>query len=141
MGAALTYARRYALFTVVGIAGEDDLDAPDLPTQSVPADHIIPSPPTTPAPSWYRRNGKVTTAVESKGLSVEESGRQRDRLLAELPSLGSADDAAQWAKRILRSRTPERRNTPQRSRRPSPPTFVRFDGTADPDTGAPTTDG
>jgi hypothetical protein len=30
MGTALTYARRYALFTVVGIAGEDDLDAPDL---------------------------------------------------------------------------------------------------------------
>ena len=31
MGAALTYARRYALFTLAGIAGEDDLDAPDLP--------------------------------------------------------------------------------------------------------------
>src|SRR5215467_3821180 len=31
MGAALTYARRYALFTLVGIAGEDDLDAPDPP--------------------------------------------------------------------------------------------------------------
>jgi hypothetical protein len=30
MGAALTYARRYALFTLIGIAGEDDLDAPDL---------------------------------------------------------------------------------------------------------------
>src|SRR4051812_26663622 len=30
MGAALTYARRYALFTLVGIAGEDDLDAPEL---------------------------------------------------------------------------------------------------------------
>src|ERR1700732_2795818 len=30
MGAALTYARRYALFTMVGIAGEDDLDAPDF---------------------------------------------------------------------------------------------------------------
>jgi hypothetical protein len=29
MGAALTYARRYALFSLVGIAGEDDLDAPD----------------------------------------------------------------------------------------------------------------
>jgi hypothetical protein len=28
--AHLTYARRYALFTRVGIAGEDDLDAPDL---------------------------------------------------------------------------------------------------------------
>jgi hypothetical protein len=34
MGAALTYARRYALFAPVGIAGEDDLDAPDL---NVPA--------------------------------------------------------------------------------------------------------
>jgi hypothetical protein len=39
MGAALTYARRYALFTLVGIAGEDDLDAPDLPTPAAkPAD-------------------------------------------------------------------------------------------------------
>jgi ERF superfamily len=37
MGAALTYARRYALFTLVGIAGEDDLDAPDI---------CAPAPPT-----------------------------------------------------------------------------------------------
>jgi hypothetical protein len=37
MGAALTYARRYALFTLVGIAGEDDLDAPDLMGQEGPA--------------------------------------------------------------------------------------------------------
>src|SRR5690242_9044933 len=36
MGAALTYARRYALFTLVGIAGEDDLDAPDLIDPSQP---------------------------------------------------------------------------------------------------------
>src|ERR1700751_2225740 len=36
MGAALTYARRYALFTLVGIAGEDDLDAPDLATPTQP---------------------------------------------------------------------------------------------------------
>src|SRR5215472_6247397 len=36
MGAALTYARRYALFTLVGIAGEDDLDAPDLLSPAVP---------------------------------------------------------------------------------------------------------
>ena len=28
MGAALTYARRYGLFTLAGLAGEDDLDAP-----------------------------------------------------------------------------------------------------------------
>src|SRR5256885_357754 len=41
MGAALTYARRYSLFTLVGIAGEDDLDAPDLnvtgPTRTEPS--------------------------------------------------------------------------------------------------------
>src|SRR5262249_13762204 len=37
MGTALTYARRYALFTLVGIAGEDDLDAPDLVGQASPA--------------------------------------------------------------------------------------------------------
>src|ERR1700694_2682089 len=40
MGAALTYARRYALFTLVGIAGEDDLDAPDL--NGAPADRVAP---------------------------------------------------------------------------------------------------
>src|SRR5260370_21284888 len=37
MGAALTYARRYALFALVGIAGEDDLDASDILNDSVPA--------------------------------------------------------------------------------------------------------
>src|SRR5947209_19044582 len=46
MGAALTYARRYALLRMVGIAGEDDLDAPDLPLQAIgtaaPVD--LPSP-------------------------------------------------------------------------------------------------
>src|SRR5262249_44068348 len=36
MGAALTCARRYALFTLVGIAGEDDLDAPDLCDEPLP---------------------------------------------------------------------------------------------------------
>src|SRR6202049_2450104 len=38
MGAALTYARRYALFTMVGIAGEDDLDAPDITNEQPKAD-------------------------------------------------------------------------------------------------------
>ena len=38
LGAALTYARRYALFTLVGIAGEDDLDAPDLPVAGLSAE-------------------------------------------------------------------------------------------------------
>ena len=44
MGAALTYARRYALFTLVGIAGEDDLDAPDLITPTNTAAGKEPGP-------------------------------------------------------------------------------------------------
>ena len=42
MGAALTYARRYALFTLVGIAGEDDLDAPDLVAPTTPSSGLEP---------------------------------------------------------------------------------------------------
>src|SRR5215813_4343736 len=55
MGAALTYARRYALFTLVGIAGEDDLDAPDL----------CAAPPTTAA-----RTG--TESVIERGANPTE---------------------------------------------------------------------
>ena len=51
MGAALTYARRYALFTLVGIAGEDDLDAPDLPLRDA-----------TTAPSGAAAAGTATPA-------------------------------------------------------------------------------
>ena len=45
MGAALTYARRYALFTLVGIAGEDDLDAPDLAVTKSEERAIVPGNP------------------------------------------------------------------------------------------------
>ena len=49
LGAALTYARRYALFTLVGIAGEDDLDAPDLsPAVSAPPSQNVPPKPESP---------------------------------------------------------------------------------------------
>src|SRR6201987_5933727 len=48
MGAALTYARRYALFTLVGIAGEDDLDAPDLMGERGPASASNGRDPTAP---------------------------------------------------------------------------------------------
>ena len=54
MGAALTYARRYALFTLVGIAGEDDLDAPDLVLP--PVDH--PGPKDGPPPTNSGSNGQ-----------------------------------------------------------------------------------
>jgi hypothetical protein len=38
----VTYAPRYALFALVGIAGEDDLDAPDLQAE-VNADGVEPT--------------------------------------------------------------------------------------------------
>jgi hypothetical protein len=47
MGAALTYARRYCLFTMAGLAGEDDLDAPDLQTAK-PLDDIANGPDPGP---------------------------------------------------------------------------------------------
>src|SRR5712672_579462 len=55
MGAALTYARRYALFTMVGIAGEDDLDAPDVINDQPSGDKAVDSgraanPGVAPAP-------------------------------------------------------------------------------------------
>ena len=57
MGAALTYARRYALFALVGIAGEDDLDAPDL-------DGISEAGAEQPAPSGQGSNRHADAAQE-----------------------------------------------------------------------------
>jgi ERF superfamily len=107
MGAALTYARRYALFTLVGIAGEDDIDAPDLKAPTPPA-----SASANPAPDWHGRlNGgqtnpsrggtKVISNPATQVLGAEASGTLRDQLLAELKAVASSDDAAVWAHRIL----------------------------------------
>src|SRR5499426_1736750 len=63
MGAALTYARRYALFTLVGIAGEDDLDAPDLcdeivsPSPSAVDRHFNPRDAGSRTPRRFPGNG------------------------------------------------------------------------------------
>jgi ERF superfamily len=62
MGAALTYARRYALFTLVGIAGEDDLDAPDI---CMPAAATGSSTARLPFPSQTQGNGNVRGAVKT----------------------------------------------------------------------------
>ena len=108
MGAALTYARRYSLFTLVGIAGEDDLDAPDL---------IGPVPQTEKRniesksvgnggqqASLNRRAGrgradKFSPPSRNSGLSVALSASLRAELLREIECLGAADDAALWAQR------------------------------------------
>jgi len=112
MGAALTYARRYALFTLVGIAGEDDLDAPDLlpPEQqaSKPSEpqaggnsrlnggHL--HAPQRPA---VRGNNKFQSNPVEPTLGRETSDSLRDRLLAEINKLAGGDEAALWAHRSL----------------------------------------
>jgi hypothetical protein len=109
MGAALTYARRYALFTLVGIAGEDDLDAPDLgvvvtevpspsngkPTGSAGNDNAAP-----PAAA-LNRNGSRNPRPSQLVLDATASASVRDRLVSEISALDAADTAIEWASRNL----------------------------------------
>ncbi len=109
MGAALTYARRYALFTLVGIAGEDDLDAPDL----VPP--IIQPESEKPKTNREKLNGgrlsgagptvaprqRLKNNTAEPKLEAEASAALCDRLLTELKDLTSGDEAAIWAHRRL----------------------------------------
>jgi hypothetical protein len=105
MGAALTYARRYGLFTLVGIAGEDDLDAPDI---CMPAPLPGPAPVSSlagsPLPSQSPGNGKVRAAARSPMpavLPIDESAALRDRLLSEIAGLASPESATSWARAAL----------------------------------------
>jgi hypothetical protein len=113
MGAALTYARRYALFTLVGIAGEDDLDAPALevnikvdqnPKDSPDALRSIsprgisgaeksPHPHRLPGRSPYHHQ-----------LEADRAAALRERMLLEIGKLESADGAADWSTRTCRQR-------------------------------------
>ena len=106
MGAALTYARRYALFALVGIAGEDDLDALDLnspePTERAAG---------RPLAAWRRplngarkRSDRPSAAVAESinpSLKIRLSAVLRDQLLGQLEALDSAERAALWARSIL----------------------------------------
>ena len=109
MGAALTYARRYALFTLVGIAGEDDLDAPDLGAvqnlqtgqpigsngQSGPREHVAGDQSRgTRARSRLSRTPKAL-------LEPDSSAALRDQLMDELAAIATAGEAVTWAKRSL----------------------------------------
>ena len=110
MGAALTYARRYALFTLVGIAGEDDLDAPDLADPAPEMANIkinrksggnggqqINSDRSTGRGS----GNKSASASRQRELSTILSASLQAELLREIDGLTSADEAALWAQRRL----------------------------------------
>jgi ERF superfamily len=103
MGAALTYARRYALFTLVGIVGEDDLDAPDL-VAPTPASSLSKTPKPNSRTDGDGGNHRPSAGAANRGcqseLSAALSASLRDELLREIDSLKTGDEAALWALRL-----------------------------------------
>jgi len=118
MGAALTYARRYGLFALVGIAGEDDLDAPDLNVSPGPAGAANGRgglaqasaagnfsagslARSRPAPNAMEGRRSKLAPVAAPALRDQLSAVLRDELLAGIAGLRDGDEAALWAHRAL----------------------------------------
>jgi ERF superfamily len=110
MGAALTYARHYALFTMVGIAGEDDLDAPDVINDQYSGDNaaearLATNSGFTPAPirSNQFRTENSTAPLAREKLGAEESAAIRAQLIQEIETLPE-DDLQTRAIAILKAK-------------------------------------
>jgi ERF superfamily len=109
MGAALTYARRYALFTLVGIAGEDDLDAPDLVGQpskrfeSAGNGLDAAKANGSSAGETYRSFSakRKPWSPPKPALEPQKSAALRDQLVGELATIVSQEEATAWAQRVL----------------------------------------
>jgi hypothetical protein len=107
VGAALTYARRYALFALVGIAGEDDLDAPDLgagPNAGVGAspDHRKQSNGQAAAAQPVAPGDRKLSAPSARSVLGEQlSASLRESLIAQLAAINSPEEAAAWAHRNM----------------------------------------
>ena len=112
MGAALTYARRYALFALVGIAGEDDLDAPDLLSPAAPAtkadspfdnkkDHLNGSQGRSVQQGSDGHRGTASSTPLRPKLDAETSAALREQLITELEDISSSENAARWARRVM----------------------------------------
>jgi hypothetical protein len=109
MGAALTYARRYALFTMVGIAGEDDLDAPpDVTSDAAAAPKTANTvrasgPDIAPVQPSQFRTGNGTNPPAREKLGAEESAAIRAQLIQEIETLPE-DDLQPRAIAILKAK-------------------------------------
>jgi hypothetical protein len=113
MGAALTYARRYALFTLVGIAGEDDLDAPDLLSPTAPESKTGGAiGDKKDRSNGGQENAKTQQVSASDRIKAGFSSRQsklepeasaalRKQLMVGIKDIGSAEEAASWAHRVM----------------------------------------
>ncbi len=105
MGAALTYARRYALFTLVGIAGEDDLDAPDLPVVNLDGGGSDPASSNkmngNGSSSYGQMNGKGLrrkASIAPPVLGAAASSAAGAALIEDLAKINSAESATEWAR-------------------------------------------
>ena len=92
LGAALTYARRYALFALVGITGEDDLDLPDLPSGAG-------SQPVPSVANGLEHSGRPRQ--RAKLYAVAASQETKSKLLKELDGVNASEDLMLWALRRL----------------------------------------
>ena len=112
MGAALTYARRYALFALVGIAGEDDLDAPDLLSPATPVakadspsgnkkDRLNGGPGQSVQQGSGGHRAKASSTPLTPKLDAGASAALRERLITELEDISSSENAARWARRVM----------------------------------------
>jgi hypothetical protein len=110
MGTALTYARRYSLFTLVGIAGEDDLDAPDLTDPDLESGRLRFNSNSganggqqvgSARPAGRSTGNKSASALPQPELSTVLSASLRIELLRQIDGLNSTDEAARWAQRRL----------------------------------------
>jgi ERF superfamily len=104
MAAALTYARRYALFTLVGIAGEDDLDAPDIGGRESERDKKADGKTnggSTNEPLGSFAAKRKAWLPPKQVLDADKSAALRDRLLGELAAITALDEVTAWAHRSL----------------------------------------
>src|SRR4051794_12336349 len=90
MGAALTYARRYALFTLVGIAGEDDVDAPDLPVSI--GTHLAEPHPVAASSPPVGEPRKVRRTPSPPILDADASALLQEQLLGGLAGITTIED-------------------------------------------------
>ncbi len=101
MGAALTYARRYALFTLVGIAGDDDLDAPDMnPETSAAEAQQVAKVATNPA-NGPSRDSRSSASPLNVPADVETT---RTSLLTEIAALPTMEQMQARAANILKAK-------------------------------------
>jgi len=115
MGTALTYARRYSLFALVGITGEDDLDSPDAKdaqgsagglqvvgsANSANNEGAVAAPAASLAERLRTKRDLRRQPLPPR-LEAEASAAARERLIRECNELRTAAEATAWVETALK---------------------------------------